>query len=63
MKKTKKKAKKRIIKEKEFNFKITISFDQSTDATTLKEAREFVRESFYQDFGLDLTDKEIKQVK
>jgi len=50
-------------KEKDFSYNITLKFTQITSAKNEAEAREILRETFLDDFNIDLSDDEIKLIK
>lgn len=49
-------------KEKEFEVGVNIRFSQIESAPTKQKAVEKVKESFYEEYGLELDDKEIEFV-
>ena len=48
---------------KAFTFEVTIIFTQTEDATTEEKAIEKLKESFKQEYNLDVEDSEIELIK
>lgn len=48
-----------VMKEKDFYLQVTLKFDNLIPAETLEEAIEILKESFKEEYRLDITDKEI----
>ena len=46
--------------EKEYLYIIKIEFGGQVNATSKKQARDIIRDNFYEDYGLELEDEEIK---
>ena len=47
---------------KNYNFEIKLNFTQAEQAKTEEQAREEIKKSFYQDYGINLCDSEIINV-
>jgi hypothetical protein len=52
--------KKKIKKEKDYRFNVDIGFYQSVPACSKKEAIAILKDTFYEEYGLELQDSEIK---
>lgn len=46
--------------EKEYSYIIKIEFGGNITATSKKQAKAMIKDDFYEDYGLELDDKEIK---
>ena len=46
----------------EYTFEITTKFSESAWANSKNKAREMVKENFYEDFGIDIEDSEMKLI-
>ena len=46
--------------EKEYSYVVKIEFSGQTTAISKKQAKDIIKDDFYKDYGLKLTDKEIK---
>jgi len=46
--------------EKEYSYIVKIEFGGQTTATSKKQAKDIIKDDFYEDYGLELTDEEIE---
>lgn len=57
------KPKTKIVKERDYEFEITVKWSQSMPATSKAEAKRMIIESFYEEYGINLDEGEIKYLK
>jgi len=55
-----KKKKKNKTMEKEYPYIVKIEFGGQVNATSKKQAKDIIKDDFYEDYGLELRDEEIE---
>jgi hypothetical protein len=50
------------IKLKNYDFEVVVKWSQSCEAENKKRAIDIIKETFFDEYGIELTNKEIKSI-